>query len=65
MSSYLPFYFWGHDWQEEVLGLGLGEESGDDDEEIASYKKTLRSLKHVTSRKDELGSDIEEEDGGL
>ncbi|XP_064598759.1 something about silencing protein 10-like [Liolophura sinensis] len=52
------------DDQEEVLGLGLGEESGDDDEEIAGYKKTLRNLKHVTSRKDELGSDIEEDREG-
>lgn len=46
--------------QEEVLGLGVDDDDLLSDEEIQNYKKQLRKFK-LHKKKDEMGSDIEEE----
>lgn len=45
---------------EEVLGLGVNDDDLLSDEEIQNYKKQLRKFK-LHKKKDEMGSDIEEE----
>ncbi|XP_048759706.2 something about silencing protein 10-like [Ostrea edulis] len=48
------------DSDEEVLGLGVGDDDLLSDEEIQNYKKQLRNIK-LHKKKDEMGSDIEED----
>lgn len=54
------------DNEDEVLGLGLDDDDDDllSDEDIQIYKKQLRRFKQ-TRTKDEMGSDIEDEEKGL
>lgn len=49
-----------YNMQEEVLGLGVGDDDLLSDEEIQNYKKQLRNIK-LHKKKDEMGSDIEED----
>ena len=46
--------------QEEVLGLGVADDDLLSDEDIQNYRKQLRKFKQ-TRKRDELGSDIEED----